>query len=114
MSHNYTTPYIAEAQSTTTSYDSLAYSADWKPRSISDLEHVAISRPSVIKNSRTKIGSAIVDTVCVGLCICMFTFALLAYHADGNNLSSYEKKLMNIARIVSVSQKEQTINHILY
>jgi hypothetical protein len=97
--------YASEAESGRTSYNSLNKSADddRKSRSISEMERVATVQPSVIRTIRTKIGSAIIDVISIGICICMFVFALMAYHADGDRVSSYEKKLMNIARLVSES-----------
>jgi hypothetical protein len=114
MSH-YTMAYAGEAESGRISCNSLKKSADEdrNSRSISQMERVAAVKPSVIRTIRTKIGSAIIDVICFGVCICMFIFALMAYHANGDKVSSYEKKLMNIARIVSRSPSKHVVDVLL-
>ncbi|KAE9968985.1 hypothetical protein EG328_007139 [Venturia inaequalis] len=43
------------------------------------------------------------DVGCVLVCIALFVFAMLAYCADGHTLGSYERKLINAARIITTA-----------
>jgi hypothetical protein len=103
MSHLYTSPQSGRAEEAKVPYNTLTGSFDetHKSQPVTGVKDLASERPQPMQKTGSKIVNGIIDFVCVGICICMFIFAMLAYRADGNIFSSYEKKIMNIAKIVS-------------
>jgi hypothetical protein len=47
-----------------------------------------------------KFGSLCADLGCILVCLGLFVFAMLAYRSNGHVLGSYERDLINTARIV--------------
>jgi hypothetical protein len=60
-------------------------------------------RSKAFKHLAQKYISSVVDVVLMLVCVAILTFAVLAYRADGGLMGSYEKSLLDIARIVHIS-----------
>ena len=60
----------------------------------------AATRPQPLQNRRRKVFHGVVDGVCMLVCFAIFTFAGLVHRASGKELGPYEKKLIEVARVV--------------
>ena len=65
------------------------------------LAGIAVQPQVLNHNQSRKIIACIIDIICLLICVAIFIFAILVYRVENNVVESYQRELLNTARIVS-------------